>query len=133
MFLKGVYEVSMYVQSNREREDNEPSYSPKWITAKRAMFKVFDEHIDCGSWKINYSDIKSVTLYKTSQMLIPVNVLHIISNNGSYQFGFHPWAKPFSYLPIGYETKKVKLKMSPFSLIIRIAAIGYLGYYFLAR
>ena len=116
-----------------EREDNEPQYSPKWITAKRAMFKVLDDHITCGSWKINYSDIKTVTLYKTSQMFIPVNVLHIITNNGSYQFGFNPWAKPFSYLPVDYETKKIKLKMSPFSLIIRVAALGYLGYYFLAR
>jgi hypothetical protein len=116
-----------------EREDNEPQYSPKWITAKRAMFKVFEDHIDCGSWKINYSDIKEVTLYKTSQMFIPVNVLHIITKSGSYQFGFNPWAKPFTHLPMDYETKKVKLAMSPVSILIRIAALGYLGYYFLVR
>ena len=53
-------------------------------------------------------------------MFVPVNVLELQTEKETFQFGFNPWANPFKYLKINYEIENVKLKMSKFSLIIRI-------------
>jgi hypothetical protein len=110
------------------REDQEPRYSHNWVAAKRAMFKVFDDRVECGSWNIPLSDVKSAHLYKTTQMFIPVNVLQFVTEKGSYQFGFNPWASPFKHLGIKYEQSEIKLGYSTYSVVVRVLLVAYLGY-----
>ncbi len=111
-----------------DREDKEPRYSHNWVSAKRASFKVFEDHIECGSWMIKNSDIESAHLFRTKQMLIPVNVLQIITPTGSYQFGFNPWANPFRHLGVEYSESNIELSYSPFSIALRLLVVAYLGY-----
>jgi hypothetical protein len=46
----------------------------------------------------------------------------------TYQFGFNPWAHPEKYLAIPYHEERVKLRLSPFSLAVRIVAVLLLLY-----
>ena len=114
---KKIYSCITKVAKN---ENGNPRYSANWIVAKRGVFSVFEDCIECGNWKILFSEIKIAKLYKTKQMFIPVNVLELQTEKETFQFGFNPWANPFKYLKINYEIENVKLKMSKFSLIIRI-------------
>lgn len=110
------------------REDKEPRYSHNWVAAKRAFFKVFDDRIECGSWVIPFSEIKSAHLYKTKQMFIPVKVLQLVTEKGSFQFGFNPWANPFKHLNIEYEQSEIKLGYSTYSMVVRVLLVAYFGY-----
>ena len=110
------------------REDKEPRYSHNWVAAKRAFFKVFDDRIECGSWNIPFSEIKSAHLYKAKQMFIPVNVLQLVTEKGNFQFGFNPWANPFKHLSIEYEQSEIKLGYSTFSIVVRVLLVAYVGY-----
>lgn len=111
------------------REDKEPRLSHNWVAAKRGMFKVFEDRVECGDWSIPYSDIESAHLYKAKQMFMPVNVLKLVTRSGNYQFGFNPWANPFKHLGVEFETSKIKLKHSVYSIVVRLVLIAYLGYW----
>lgn len=110
------------------REDKEPRYSHNWVSAKRAMFKVYEDRIECGSWTILFSEVKSAHLYKAKQMFIPVNVLQILTEKGNYQFGFNPWTNPFKHLDIECGESEIKLGYSTYSIVVRIVLVGYIGY-----
>ncbi|KXI29140.1 hypothetical protein [Paraglaciecola hydrolytica] len=110
------------------REDKEPRYSHNWVAAKRAMFKVYDDRVECGSWKIPFSEIESAHLYKAKQLFIPVNVLQLVTATGNYQFGFNPWANPFKFLGFEYEQSEIKLGYSIYSIVIRTLLVVYLAY-----
>ena len=111
-----------------KREDGEPRYSHNWLAAKRAWFKIFEDHIECGSWNIKIEDIKSARLYHARQMFIPVKILQFITATGSYQFGFNPWANPLNHLDIEYSEEKIRLGYSLFSIILRVVLLIYLCY-----
>ncbi len=111
------------------REDSEPRYSTNWLASKRAWFKIFDDRIECGNWKIPKKSIHKAIAYKTKQMFIPVTVLLLITEGGAYQFGFNPWARPIEHLGLEFEEQSVKLKYSFFSIFIRVAALAYIGYW----
>ena len=110
------------------REDKEPRYSQNWVVAKRAFFKVFDDHIECGSWNIPFSEVESAHCYKAKQMFIPGKILQLVTKKGKYQFGFNPWANPFKHLSIEYEQSEIKLGYSTYSIVIRVFLVAYLGY-----
>ena len=110
------------------KEDKEPRYSQNWVLAKRAMFKIYGDRIECGSWLIKNTDIEKAHVYKTSQWGMPVNVLQLITNTGTYQFGFNPWANPIKHLEIDYSESKVKLGYSTFSIATRLIVIAIICY-----
>lgn len=107
-----------------KNEKGHPRYSSNWIVARRALFTVFEDCVKCGDWIIAVSDIQEAIIYKTRQMFIPVNILELTTTNETFQFGFNPWANPFRFLKINYKVEYVKLKMSLFSLILRIVLIA---------
>ena len=110
------------------KEEKEPRYSQNWALAKRAFFKIYNDRIECGSWIIKNEDIERAHVYKTSQMFLPVNVLHLVTNSGTYQFGFNPWANPIKHLEVKYSESKVKLGYSAFSIATRLLLLGIIGY-----
>ena len=59
---------------------------------------------------------------------MPVTVLELQTSERTYQFGFNPWAKPVEHLPIEAEEKRVTLKHSPLSGMVRIAVFLYCAY-----
>ncbi len=106
-----------------KQDDTSPTYSWRWIGAKRGWFKVYEDRVECGLWRIAFKEIKTATVFRTQQWFIPVTVLRIVTQDGGYQFGFNPWSDPMPHLNIPTEEQKVRLKYSTFSIAIRIAAL----------
>jgi hypothetical protein len=82
------------------------------------------DRIECGSWVIKNEDIEKAHVYKTKQWFFPVNVLQLITNLGTYQFGFNPWANPIKHLEVAYSESNVKLGYSAFSVATRLLLLG---------
>ena len=110
------------------KEGETPSQSFNWITSRRGWFKVFTDRIECGNWKIPFAEVQEMIVYRGKQMLIPVTVLQIEIPGETYQFGFNPWARPLTYLPISCREEQIKLKYSAFSISVRVIIIFYLIY-----
>ena len=110
------------------KESGTPSDSFNWIISRRGWFKVFTDRIECGNWKIPFAEVQEMVVYRGKQMLIPVTVLQIAIPGETYQFGFNPWARPLTYLPISCREEQIKLKYSAFSISFRVIIIFYLIY-----
>ena len=111
------------------REEAEPRYSHNWVASKRAWFKVFEDRIECGSWTIPFSEVKEAVIYNAKQMFIPVQILQVVTEQGNFQFGFNPWATPTKHLALNMRQEEVRLKYSPFSIVVRVLVLGYLAYW----
>lgn len=116
-----------------DREDSEPRYSYKWAISRRAWFRIYEDRVECGDWKIPFESIEKAIVYKTKQMFIPATVLQLITKSKSYQFGFNPWASPIQHLQVEVEEKSIKLKYSALSIAIRVFLIGYLIYFIYSK
>ena len=73
---------------------------------------MFNDRIECGRWTVSYSDIKEAYVYKARQMFIPVTIIHLVTSEKSYQFGFNPWASPANHLQCEFEEKSIRLGYS---------------------
>jgi hypothetical protein len=112
-----------------DKESGNPKHSHNWIFSKRATFKIFDDHIECGSWTFSLNDISNCILFKSKHLFFTATVLQFESNGKTFQFGFNPWAKPEQYLKLNYKEEQVKFGFSTFSIVIRILAVVYLLFY----
>ncbi len=117
-----------YVKAT-DKEPGAPRYSQNWAFAKRTFYKVFADRVEVGGWVIPFGEIKDIVLYKTKQMFIPVYVLDIQTEEKNYQIGFSPWADPLKNLPMSVKSERIRLKYSPYSMIIRLALVGILIYW----
>lgn len=110
------------------RESGVPRRSSAWVAAKRAWFRVFADRLECGRWTIPVASIRKAILYEGRSLLMPVRVLEVQTDGGSYQFGFNPWVTVDQHLPFSVERVKTRFGYSRFSLAIRLVLFGYLAY-----
>jgi len=78
---------------------------------------------------VPFAAVKKATAYRARQMWIPVTVLHLVTETGSYQFGFNPWAHPLRHLNLKIEEREVRLHYSLFSVALRITVLLGLAYW----
>ena len=107
-------------------EKGGPRYSHNWMFSRRAWFKIYRDRIECGDWTLPFNEIAKAVNYQTKWLVLPVSILQIETSEDVYQFGFNPWAKPFSYFPFESEEKTVRMTYSSFSYAIRLLLIGYI-------
>ena len=113
-------------------EGDQLKHGPNWIFARRGRLKVYQDHLECGNWKVEYCNIKNATLYSVRQYVIvvpiPGYVLKIETENKTYYFGlnFNKYWK--NELPFPVERQKGRLKFSLFSIVIRLVFLGYIAY-----
>ena len=107
-----------------DRESDGLRYSANWAMSKRGALKIYEDKITCGSWNFEKEKISSLILYKTKQMFIPVNVLAFEYDDKIYQFGLNPWANPIKHIGLEYKEELVKIKYSPYSIVIRFILIA---------
>lgn len=103
--------------------------SANWVTARRGLLKVYDDHLTCGNWTIPYADVEEAVLFRTRQMFIPGYVLRVKTQGRIYQFGLNSGRFWTSDLPFSVERRTAKLKLSWFSMAVRAAALAVLGYW----
>lgn len=101
-----------------------PRYSHNWAFARRAWFKIYNDHFVCGDWNIPFSTIDGATLYRIRQLFIPGHVLHLRVGSKSYQFGFNPWCRIDRHLPIKFDLTEARLAYSTYSAIIRLVILA---------
>lgn len=111
-----------------DRESGDPRRSLNWVASRRAYFKIFQDRIECGDWKIPFSSVTRATAFKTRSMLVPCTVLQLKTGDRSFQFGFNPWASPTEKLPLKVEVQHVKLQHSPFSIVVRLLIVVWIVY-----
>ena len=111
-----------------DRETGVPRHSFNWAVSRRGWFRVFADRVECGDWRIPLSSIRRAVMYQGRALFMPARVLEIQTETKSFQFGFNPWVSVDRRLPFQFERLKVKLGYSPFSIVVRVIALGYLLY-----
>jgi len=103
---------------------------PKWIFSRRGMLKVYDDHLECGDWRIDYAEIREAVLssFRSHILRIPGYVLAVRTDAAIYHFGLNGWGYWKNELPFPVRREKTRLRISPISLIARLILIGYLVY-----
>jgi len=112
-------------------EGEQRKYGPNWVTSRRSTLKVFEDHIECGNWQISFDEIENAVLFsfKSLFLRIPGYILTIESADRTYHFGLNGWAKFWRReLPFPAKREFGKIKMSWFSICLRLILVGYIGY-----
>lgn len=103
--------------------------SLNWVTARRGLLKIYDDRLELGSWHLPYSDFDEAILFSIRQTFIPGYVLKIKTQGKIYQFGLNQnrfWKQ--QDLPFPVERQTMKLKLSWFSIAMRVISLLLLGY-----
>jgi len=104
-------------------------HGPNWALSRRAILKVFDDRLECGDWKVPFSEISEAMLYSIrSTLFIPGYVLQIQTHEQAYHFGLNWGSFWTKELPFPVKRERGKLGYSPFSIAARIILFCYLGY-----
>ncbi|OHD07950.1 MAG: hypothetical protein A2086_01470 [Spirochaetes bacterium GWD1_27_9] len=115
-------------------EDKTPEYGKEWITAKRCVFIFSDKKIKAGKWEIPINQIDNAELIKFSTLYGKGMVLKISTiQNEYYQFGLQYNKEIENQNILNFKISEQKLKLSLFSIIIRIIAISFLIYYIITK
>jgi hypothetical protein len=103
---------------------------PRWITSRRATLKLFDDRLECGDWTVPYEEIRDAILssFRSPILRIPGFVLAVRTDAQTYHFGLNGGRFWNGQLPFAVERRKSKLRLSPISLLARIAVIGGIFY-----
>ena len=101
--------------------------SLNWVVARRGILKVMPDALVCGDWRIPYEQIDEAELF-TIRSIFPGFLLRVRTGDTIYQFGLN-W-NPFwkKELPFPVTREKVNLKYSVFSIVVRVALLGYAVY-----
>ena len=112
-------------------EGDQRKYGPNWVTSRRATLQIFDEHLKCGNWTVQYAEINNAVLYsfRSFFLRIPGYILTIETSDRTYHFGLNGWGAFWhGDLPFEATKEKGKLSFSWFSIVVRLLLFGYLGY-----
>ncbi len=103
---------------------------PRWIAARRAKLRLFEDHLECGDWSVAYDQIHQAVLssFKSPILRIPGYVLAIRTDSITYHFGLNGSPYWEGKLPFSVERQKTRLKLSPISLVARIMVVGGVMY-----
>lgn len=115
------------------REEGQPGPSLNWAISRRAWFRIYRDRVECGDWVLPVDELQHAVLYEGRQIGVPVRVLELRTERGTYQFGFNPWVAIERHLPFPFSREKIRLRYSVFSLVVRIALILYLGFFIWQR
>ena len=102
-------------------------YGLNWAFSRRGRLKVYNDHLTCGDWRVEYSEVKAATLYTfRSTFYLPGHILKLETADRTYHFGLNGAKFWKGELPFPVEREKAKLRYSWPSLLARIVLIGYL-------
>ena len=112
-------------------EGDQRKYGPNWITSRRGSLKVFDDRLECGDWRVEYSEITSAVLYsfRSFFLRIPGYILTVETDAKTYHFGLNGWGDFWKGdLPFDASREEGKLRFTWFSIIVRVILFSYIAY-----
>jgi hypothetical protein len=92
------------------------------------LLKFYNDYIELGSWKFDFDKIENPIFYQSKSSFMPMKIFTFNYDNKQYQFGFNPWANPLPYLPFSPKLEFTSLKLSIFSIVLRLSILAYLVY-----
>ncbi len=110
-------------------EGDDIRHSQNWVTSRRCTLRVATEGLECGDWRIRYSDIREAVLFSTRQLFIPCYVFRVRTDSQVYQFGLNPGTYWKGELPFPVRREHMRLRYSPFSIVVRLVLLGAIVYY----
>jgi hypothetical protein len=99
------------------------------MIARRGRLKVFDDRVECGNWRIAYTDVQQAILYHYKYLFMTTTAIHLVTADGHYQFGFNPLASPADHINLDVDEKEIELTYSTFSKILRLSLIPYIAFW----
>lgn len=106
-------------------------HGPNWLTSRRGMLTVFADHLECGNWRIDYSDITDAVLFsfRSTLLRIPGCILTIATPDRTYHFGLNGWGRFWEgELPFRVRREQGKIGYTWFSIAVRLTLVVCLGY-----
>ena len=94
---------------------------------------MFEDRLECGDWTIPYAEIEAAELYQTRSMFIPCFILKVRCKINTFQFGLNGSNYWKGELPFDVTRTKGRLKHSPLSIVLRVALVAMLVWYFFLR
>ena len=103
---------------------------PQWITSRRAILRLYEDHLTCGDWNVRYDDIREavVASFRSPILCIPGYILSARTDTHTYHFGLNGWRYWSDELPFPVTRVKTRLRMSWISIVARVILFGYIGY-----
>ena len=103
---------------------------PQWIASRRSRLKLFDDYLECGNWSIPYGEIREAVLssFRSPILRIPGCILAVRTDTVTYHFGLNGWKYWQGDFPFEVKRQETRLRLSPISLIARIAVAGGMLY-----
>jgi hypothetical protein len=112
-------------------EGDQRCHGPNWLLSRRGILRVFDDHLECGDWQIEYPEITNAVLYSFRSLFlrIPGYILTVESLDRTYHFGLNGWGRFWKdELPFHAKREKGKLGFTWFSIALRVVLVGYIAY-----
>ena len=112
-------------------EGDQRKYGPSWIVSRRGTLKIFDDRLECGDWRIDYSEITDAVLcsFRTFFLRIPGYILTVNTEERTYHFGHNGWGEFWrGELPFDVTREQGSLGYSWFSVAVRLILFGCLAY-----
>ena len=112
-------------------EGDQRKYGPNWVTSRRAALRIFDDHLKCDDWTIQYTEINNAVLYsfRSPILRIPGYILTVETAGRTYHFGLNGLGSFWrGNLPFEASREAGRLGFTWFSIIVRLALFVYLGY-----
>lgn len=105
-----------------------------WVTSQRAVVLLTDKKIICGKWTIPLDTISTAKLVQINSLFGGGQVLKVqTTDDKNYQFGMQLNPEWTSQRQLPLTLEKGQVKYSPFSLIVRLIAVGCLIYWLYGR
>lgn len=104
---------------------------PKWIMSRRGRLKLYANRLECGDWTIRHDDIREAILssFRSPLLRIPGYVLAVRTETETYHFGLNGGRYWQGNLPFPVTRQRVRLGLSPISIVARGVLIGYAVYF----
>ncbi|WP_437200950.1 hypothetical protein [Planctomicrobium sp. SH664] len=103
------------------------TYGLHWALSRRAFLKIFEDRLECGNWRIPYSDIRKAVLcsLRTIFFRVPGYILTIETDERIYHFGLNGWGQFWlGDLPFPVKRESGKPQLSWFSIVVRLILLG---------
>jgi hypothetical protein len=101
-----------------------------WVTSQRSVLMLTNSKIICGKWTIPIDEIQSTQLLEVTSIFGDGAVLKVQTKHGkNYQFGMQVNPEWTQQQVVPLRPEKAKVKNSVFSIVVRVAAIGYILYW----
>ena len=115
-------------------EDKVVRRGMNWVASQRAVILLTDKRIVCGKWDIPLDTVTHAQLVRVRTLLGSAHVLKIATTDrGYFQFGMQGNDEWVDQEVLSLTLSRGRLRYSPFSLIVRIALIGYVVYRLVLR